>query len=143
MRRTAETTYKIMSAIKSENTTPERLLGKALWSLGLRYRKHYKIDGRPDFVFPGDRLAVFCDGDFWHGHNWKIRGLKSLEEELQRYSDFWVKKIRTNVARDKSVSRKLRSKGWRVMRLWESDIKKAPEKIAKRVERRLATIRGQ
>lgn len=140
MPRDKETTYRIMSAIKSKGTTPEKLLGSALWRLGLRYRKHYKIAGRPDFVFPVAKVAVFCDGDFWHGNNWRIRGLDSLEEELSGYSDFWVNKIKTNITRDRKVNRKLRSDGWKVIRIWESDIKKSPERSAKRVKKKLETF---
>ena len=65
--RDPEVTSRIMSAIRSTGTESEILLGKSLWGLGLRYRKHYGITGRPDFVFIGPRVAVFCDGDFWHG----------------------------------------------------------------------------
>ena len=85
MSRAPETTHKIMSAIKSRDTRPELALRKELWRRGLRYRKNYKrLPGKPDIVFLGVRLAVFCDGDFWHGHNWAIRGYGSLEEELRR-----------------------------------------------------------
>ena len=101
MGRSAETTYRIMSAIKSKDTGPEKNLGRELWKLGLRYRKQYKITGRPDFVFIKAKIAVFCDGDFWHGNNWKIRGKKSFAEELRDYSDFWRQKILRNIERDK------------------------------------------
>ena len=91
MSRAPETTHKIMSAIKSRDTRPELALRKELWRRGLRYRKNYKrLPGKPDIVFLGVRLAVFCDGDFWHGHNWAIRGYGSLEEELRRYSKAWA-----------------------------------------------------
>ncbi len=122
-----------MSAIKSKDTKPERLLGSALWKLGLRYRKHYQIIGKPDFVFPKVKLAVFCDGDFWHGNNWRLRGLKSLEEELASYSQFWSDKIRRNVERDKTINLHLQENGWTVLRFWESDIRKSPDDCAKKV----------
>ncbi len=134
MPRDKETTYKIMSAIKSEGTTPEKLLGSAMWSLGLRYRKNYrKIDGKPDFVFLKAKIAVFCDGDFWHGNNWSIRGLASLEEELASYNHFWRNKIVRNIERDKEVNAKLDIKGWRVLRLWESEIRTNPQDCAQTV----------
>ena len=92
--RNAETTHKIMSAIKSKDTEPELLVRKALWKDGYRYRINVrKLPGKPDIVFTKAKIAVFCDGDFWHGHNWAVRGLPSLEEELKKYSEFWKSKI--------------------------------------------------
>jgi DNA mismatch endonuclease, patch repair protein len=137
MTRDAATTYRIMSAIKSKNTSPERILGKSMWSMGLRYRKHWKIVGRPDFVFPKAKIAVFCDGDFWHGNNWRIRGLKSLDEELSGYSPFWREKITRNMMKDELVNHELRNGGWLVFRFWESDIKKHPERCARHVQKSL------
>ena len=133
--RSEEMTRKIMSAIPSKGTEPEILLGKSLWSLGLRYRKHYGIEGKPDFVLVKSKIAIFCDGDFWHGNNWRLRKLKSREEEFSTYSDFWVKKITNNIKRDKKVNRKLRNEGWTVLRFWESRIRKSPEKCAMKVLR--------
>ena len=72
--RSKEITSRIMSSIKSKDTKPEKILGSSIWKKGLRYRKHYKIRGKPDFVFVSKRVVIFCDGDFWHGNNWKIRG---------------------------------------------------------------------
>ena len=69
------------------------------------------------------RLAVFCDGDFWHGHNWAIRGYGSLENELRRYSKEWAEKITRNIERDERINRELEALGWRVLRIWESEIK--------------------
>ncbi|MBU3916680.1 very short patch repair endonuclease [bacterium] len=134
MVREAQVTYRVMSAIKSKNTAPEKLLGQAMWKLGLRYRKHYKIIGKPDFIFLRIKIAVFCDGDFWHGNNWAIRGMNSLEEELSQYNSFWREKIERNIARDKNVNHTLEKEGWVVLRFWESDIKNSPEKCASRVK---------
>ena len=118
-------TTKIMSAIHSQDTKPEMLIRKALFRDGFRYRVHYKaLPGKPDVVFTRVKLAVFIDGDFWHGHNWAIRNYGSLEDELQRYSPFWQEKIRRNVERDRATTESLESMGWVVMRLWESDIEK-------------------
>lgn len=133
MPRDKETTYRIMSAIKSKNTSPERILGKCLWERGLRYRKHYRIKGKPDFVFVKAKVAVFCDGDFWHGNNWRLRGMKSMEEELSHYSDFWASKIRRNVARDRQVNEALIRDGWTVFRFWESKIKKNSKRLANKI----------
>ena len=129
--RSKELTSRIMSSIKSKDTKPEKILGSSIWKTGLRYRKHYKIKGKPDFVFVSKRVAIFCDGDFWHGNNWKIRGLNSFAEELDSYSEFWKNKIKRNVERDKEVEKELRKQGWTVIRFWESDILKNPERCAK------------
>lgn len=118
-----------MSKIPSKDTKPEILLRKALWRLGYRYRKNYrKIVGSPDIALPKYKLAIFCDGDFWHGNNWKIRGLNSFNEELKEYSYYWQEKIKKNIARDKYVNNKLIQEGWHVIRVWESDIKKDLDK---------------
>lgn len=123
--RNAETTHKIMSAIKSKDTEPELLVRKALWKDGYRYRINVrKLPGKPDIVLTKDKIAVFCDGDFWHGHNWAVRGLPSLEEELKKYSEFWKSKILGNIARDERNTLQLKEMGWTVIRLWESDIRK-------------------
>lgn len=129
--RDANTTSKIMASVKSKDTKPERLLSSAMWKLGLRYRKQHKIVGKPDFVLLRAKIAVFCDGDFWHGNNWRIRGFDSHEQELSRYSQFWVDKLKRNQERDQSVTCQLKLLGWLVLRFWESDIKASPEACAK------------
>ncbi len=123
--RDPDVTHKIMSSIPSKDTRPELKLRKALWRDNLRYRVNYKkLPGKPDIVFTKYHVVVFCDGDFWHGHNWAIRGLSSFEEELNGYSDFWRSKITRNVERDKEVNQALEELGWTVVRIWESDINK-------------------
>ena len=123
--RSPEVTHKIMSSIPSRNTEPEIILRKALWNKNLRYRVNYKkLPGKPDIVFTLYHVAVFCDGDYWHGHNWAIRGLGSLEEELAGYSEFWRAKITRNIERDAEINRSLAELGWTVVRIWESDIRK-------------------
>lgn len=135
MSRAPETTYKIMSAVKSKDTKPELILRKELWRRKLRYRKNYKkLPGKPDIVFPRVHLAVFCDGDFWHGHNWAIRGYGSLENELRRYSKQWAEKITRNIQRDERINKELESLGWKVIRIWESDIKADVKRCADIVE---------
>lgn len=124
-----------MSAIKSKDTRPEIMLRKELWHRGLRFQKNVKsLYGKPDIVFTHVRLAVFCDGDFWHGNNWAIRGYGSFERELRRYSPQWSAKIKANVARDKIATDKLTADGWYVIRLWESNIKKDVKSCADQVE---------
>ena len=145
MGRSKDITHKIMSSIPSKNTTPEMMLRKALHSKGFRYRINYKIlPGKPDIVFTRVKLAVFVDGDFWHGHNWAIRGYGSLEAELERYSEYWKNKIRRNIERDQETNVKLQNLGWTVLRFWESDIKtdldKCALKIAKMYHKQLEEL---
>ena len=135
MPRTPEITRKIMSAIKSTNTKPEMLLRKALWKKGLRYRVNYRLlPGKPDVVFTKAKIVVFCDGDYWHGHNWALRGLPSLESELAGYSEYWRNKILGNIRRDMENTTKLESDGWLVLRFWESDIKKDVERCVEIID---------
>ncbi len=122
--RKPEVTHKIMSSIPQKDTEPEILLRKALWKKGLRFRKNYtKLPGRPDIVFTKKKIIVFCDGDYWHGHNWAIRGMNSLEEELEKYTPYWKNKILSNIERDKRNTLSLQSMGYTVIRFWESDIR--------------------
>lgn len=136
MGRDPDITHKIMSSIKSKDTRPEIMLRKALWHQGLRFRVNYaKLPGKPDIAFTRTKLAVFCDGDYWHGHNWALRGLKDQEEELSGYSLFWATKIRRNIERDAEVNELLAQLGWKVMRIWESDIKKDVAECANKVRK--------
>lgn len=142
MDRTLEVTHKIMCSIKSQNTKPELRLRKALWKQNLRYRVNLKsLPGKPDIVFTKYKVAVFCDGDFWHGHNWALRGLSSLEEELQGYSPYWKEKILKNVKRDEEVNYALYSMGWTVLRFWESDINKNVDDCVRTIKETLFDIR--
>ena len=131
-------THKAMVAVKSTNTSPEMTLRRALWKRGLRYRVNVThLPGKPDIVFSKARIAVFCDGDYWHGHNWALRGYASLEDELSRYGEYWQKKIRKNVERDAHNNQLLRESGWYVMRFWGSEIKADVEKCADKIEEAL------
>lgn len=134
--RNPATTHKIMSAIHSRDTKPELLLRHALWQQGLRYRVAVKtLPGKPDIVFTKAKVAIFCDGDFWHGHNWALRGISSLDEELAGYSEYWQKKIRYNIDRDRKNTSKLENSGWIVLRFWESEIKKNTKKCVDEIVR--------
>jgi DNA mismatch endonuclease (patch repair protein) len=102
------------------NTRCELVLRRELWRRGLRYRIHFgALPGRPDIIFAKQRLAIFCDGDFWHG--------RDLEARLARLSQghnasYWVAKVRRNVERDHRQTRTLRGLGWVVLRFWETDV---------------------
>lgn len=124
MPRDSSITHKIMSAIRLKDTKPDLLLRKALWHRGLRYKVNCRsLPGRPDIVFSKVKLDRFCDGDYWHGHYWALRGMTSLEDELKSYSDYWKHKILGNVSRDRTNSPLLKSEGWAVIRIWKSEIK--------------------
>lgn len=109
-----------MSRIRGKDTSIEIKLRKALWSRGIRYRKNCKdIFGKPDICFKTKKVAVFCDSEFWHG---KIY----LEENKvpKTNTEYWIKKLERNIARDIAVKEKLQADGWTVLRFWEKDIKK-------------------
>ncbi|MFH1459791.1 MAG: very short patch repair endonuclease [Candidatus Omnitrophota bacterium] len=135
MKRDPKITSKIMKTIKSRNTKVEIIFAKLLRANKLKYRKHYNIRGKPDFVLLKHKIAIFLDGDFWHGNGWKLRGFKTLEESIKTNKEFWVNKIKNNVSRDRTVNKFLRSKGWKVFRFWESKIKKEPGKWIQKVKK--------
>jgi DNA mismatch endonuclease, patch repair protein len=132
-RPSSERAQRAMTGNRAVDTRPELVLRGQLWRLGLRFRKNVaRLPGTPDIVFPRHKVAVFCDGDFWHGKDWAKRRRK-----LQRGSNrqYWIGKIRSNIDRDARVSAELKRSGWHVVRFWESDIRqdsvKAAVKIAK------------
>jgi len=121
----------IMSRIKGKNTKAELLFRKGLSSYvyprGFRYRLHYKkILGSPDIVFVRQKIAIFIDGDFWHG-----RGFDSVKSRLPK--KYWISKIAGNVSRDQFVNRGLKKEGWKVIRIWESDARKDSEKFVMKI----------
>lgn len=140
MKRDSVTISKIMASVRSKGTRPEIQLKKYLRLIGRRFRSHpANIPGRPDFIFPKERVAVFLDGDFWHGHQWRVRALPSLNRQFSASKNkaYWIEKIKRNVARDRRITRRLHRLGWHVVRLWESDLKKDFVKCLKRVQRKV------
>jgi DNA mismatch endonuclease (patch repair protein) len=118
-------TSRIMASVRGKDTRPEIALRRGLWALGYRYRVHPAgLTGRPDLVFPSARVAVFVDGDFWHGNpsEWRRRGKATIAEMFPSRTQWWVEKIERNIVRDRDVSLSLRSDGWAVVRVWESAI---------------------
>ncbi|EEZ92610.1 MAG: DNA mismatch endonuclease Vsr [Candidatus Parvarchaeum acidiphilum ARMAN-4] len=118
-----------MARIKSIDTTPEIKLRKAIWKLGIRgYRIHLNsLIGKPDLVFTKKKVAIFVDGDFWHGYNWKNKGIIPKR-------GYWQKKITRNIERREVVKAQLKQKGWKVVELWEHDIKKDAMSQAKKIK---------
>src|SRR4051812_37657899 len=117
----ARATAAARGSSKKTNTRCEVTLRRALWAAGCRYRKNSSdLPGRPDIVFVGARLAVFCDGDFWHGRDWETR-----RQKLSRgtNSAYWLAKIERNIERDQQNTRRLGEMGWTVLRFWESQIR--------------------
>ena len=128
---TPEQRRKNMKAVKNKDSEIERLLRKELWSRGLRYRKNYKkIIGKPDIVFVGKKVAVFCDSEFWHGYDWENK-----KNEIQSRREFWIPKIERNMQRDIEVTQTLENEGWTVLRFWGNDIKKKTKECADIIER--------
>tara|TARA_Y100001960_G_C14618351_1_gene799406 strand:- start:327 stop:782 length:456 start_codon:yes stop_codon:yes gene_type:complete len=128
--KTKKEIHKNMSAIKSTGSKIEILMGKALWGMGLRYRKNYKkVLGKPDFAFISAKVAVFCDSSFWHGRNWGPK----RKSEFRKNKVFWINKIEKNIGRDKTVNRELKRGGWKVIRFWDDKIISNPENCAKKV----------
>lgn len=117
-----------MAAVRSHgNTTTELPLGRLLWAAGLRgYRKHWKVPGKPDFAWPGRKIAVFVDGCFWHGCA-KCKYLPRTNVA------FWRNKIEANRARDKRVRRLLRNRGWTTLHFWEHQVKRTPDRVVLKI----------
>lgn len=115
-----------MSQVKGKDTALEVRVRSELHKRGLRFRKHVRdLPGRPDIVFSKARVAVFIDGDFWHGYR--------FSSWQHKVADFWKKKIAGNCERDARNRRRLRAMGWTVVRLWQHHLEKDFERCIGRV----------
>ena len=127
-----------MQKIKSKDTKIEVVLRKELWSRGLRYQKNSKkVYGKPDIVFIGKKVAVFCDSEFWHGYNWDER-----KNDFKTHREFWIPKIERNIERDREVNNTLEKEGWTVLRFWGNDIKKDFKSCADKIEKAVKDNNG-
>lgn len=133
MRKTPEQIRKNMQSVRNRDSAIEQMLRKELWRRGLRYRKNIKnVFGKPDIAFVGKKIAVFVDGDFWHGYNWEER-----RNDFKVNRDFWISKIEGNMKRDRNVTDKLQEDGWIVFRFWGHEIKKNVSLCADKIENAL------
>ena len=112
-----------MSKVHSKNGKDEQILAKMLWHKGMRYRKNVKkLPGKPDIVIYKYKIAIFVDGEFWHGYN-----QPDSKKYLHHNRDYWIKKIEYNIAHDKEVNEKLEKDGWTVLRFWSRELLKNPD----------------
>lgn len=131
MGRDQQTVSYNMSRIKCKDTKIELLLRKELWHRGLRYQKNSeKVFGKPDIVFLGKKIAVFCDSEFWHGFDWENR-----KNDFKKNQDFWITKIERNMKRDDEVNEVLQMSGWIVLRYWGKEIKNNLSGCADEIEK--------
>ena len=134
---TPEQRKKCMRSNKSTGTKPELVLAKAMWAVGLRYRKNSgSIFGKPDFSFKKYKVAVFVDGEFWHGKDWEQR-----KAEIKGNREFWIAKIERNIRRDMEVTGRLKAEGWTVLRFWSNDVVKNAGCHAEKVKEIIQTRR--
>lgn len=111
---------KRMSKVRLKNGKAETILAKRLWHEGYRYRRNYKkLPGSPDIALTTYKVAVFVDGEFWHGENWEERKAK-----LKHNREYWIEKIEENMARDKRVDSQLQEMGWTTVHFWEKQVLK-------------------
>jgi DNA mismatch endonuclease (patch repair protein) len=120
---------RLMSLIRRQDTKPEVLVRQVLRSLGYRFRKNVSsLPGTPDLVLPKQRIAIFVNGCFWHGHSC------AKGKPPSQNSRFWISKIESNRKRDRRQARRMRSLGWRVIVLWECQLNN-PAKLRQRMSR--------
>jgi DNA mismatch endonuclease (patch repair protein) len=118
-----------MSKIKLKRGVAESVLAKILWHRGVRYRLNYRaLAGSPDIAITKHKVAVFIDGEFWHGQDWENR-----KPRLKRNREYWIEKIEENMARDKRNDATLTDAGWSVIRFWEKEIIKDADACANAV----------
>lgn len=128
-----------MQHIRSKDTKIEGLLRKALRKKGYRFRKNYKeLPGKPDIVFTKYKIAIFCDGEFFHGKDWEV--LKPRLEKSNN-SEYWISKISRNKERDDEINKKLLFLGWTVIRFWGNDIKKNTDECIRVIEETIFEIK--
>lgn len=128
----SEQSHKNMSRIKGKDTSIEMTLRRALWNRGYRYRKNCKdLPGRPDIALTKYKIAIFCDGEFFHGKDWEV-----LKPRLEKGKNpgYWIPKIERNMERDREKDKQLLFKGWTVIHFWGKDIFKNTKECIRVIE---------
>lgn len=117
---TTQEVSKRMKALSTKKSKVESVLAKALWKKGYRYRLNYKkLPGTPDIVLVKYRIAIFVDGEFWHGKDFNIN-----KEKLRNNKSYWIEKIEENIQRDIKNDNLLRQMDWIPLHFWSNDVKK-------------------
>lgn len=117
---------KQMSKVRSANGKDEVILRKLLWHMGLRYRVNVKnLPGKPDIVLSKYKIAIFIDGEFWHGYEWKKR-----KSRIKNNREYWIWKIQYNINHDSIVNQALHDQGWTILRFWSKKVLKNPDYYA-------------
>ena len=112
-----------MARVHSTGGKDEVIIRKLLWHEGVRYRINYKeLPGKPDIAITKYKIAVFIDGEFWHGYEWDKH-----KPRIKRNRDYWIKKIEYNMQHDKEVTKQLEDDGWIVLRFWSKKVLKDPD----------------
>jgi DNA mismatch endonuclease Vsr len=127
-----------MSRIRSQGTKLEEALERILETIPVKFVKHPKMFGKPDFAYPELKIAVFADSDFWHGYDWWEK-----KKEIKTNKEFWIKKIERNMERDEEVTRKFQEQGWVVIRLWGHEINQQSDKCRTIVEEAVNRVREE
>jgi len=123
----------VMSRIRSADTKMENLLEVKLRENAIKFEKHPKLFGKPDFLIKNKNIVIFIDGCFWHKCPAHYKEPKSRKE-------FWLPKIEENVKRDKEVNRKLRKEGYKIIRFWEHELEKTPDYAIRKIINKLKTV---
>ena len=112
-----------MAKVKSKDGKDEVILRKLLWHNGVRYRTNYKkLPGKPDIAITKYKIAIFIDGEFWHGYEWEKN-----KTRIKRNRDYWIHKIEYNMKHDQEVNKLLKDQGWHVLRFWSKKVLKNPD----------------
>ncbi len=127
---TDEATSKRMAKVKLKKGDAEMLLAKELWLKGYRYRLNWKkLPGSPDIAILRYHIAIFVDGEFWHGYDWEHK-----KEKLKRNKEYWIEKIEENITRDKRVDQELSSMNWIPIHFWSKEVVKNLEDCVQSIE---------
>lgn len=128
--RSTPETRRRMSKVHLKHGKAETMLAKALWHRGYRYRLNYKkLPGSPDIALTKQKIAIFVDGEFWHGYDWIHK-----QDKIRSNPDYWREKIEENIARDMRDGQRLAAMEWTVLRFWEKDVKRDLAKCLQTIE---------